>query len=192
MVLTDREIESCISSKQIIITPAPDPSAYSSTSLDLTLSKTYSKWQTPTTSAIEQVIDLGAGSYGEVARALLKTDEMDVDGLILEHNDFLLASTTEEVHLKSESRLAARVEGKSSLARLGLIVHLTAPTIHAGFHGTITLEICNLGVHKLRIKPGMKICQLIFEQTLGVPHKGYQGQFLHQTPSKMATGSSVI
>ena len=65
--------------------------------------------------------------------------------------------------------LAARVEGKSSLARFGLLAHFTAPTIHAGFEGHITLEMMNLGPSPIILTPGMAICQLILEQVHGVP-----------------------
>jgi dCTP deaminase len=85
------------------------------------------------------------------------------------------------VNLPYDSRLAARVEGKSSLARLGLGVHITAPTIHAGFEGQIRLELINHGRLPITVKPGMRICQLIFEQTLGTPQRGYHGQFSGQT-----------
>ena len=77
-------------------------------------------------------------------------------------------------------RLAARVEGKSSLARLGLAVHVTAPTIHAGFDGHTQLEIINHGGVPIRLRTGMRIYQLIFEQTLGTPVKGYSGRFSGQ------------
>ena len=75
--------------------------------------------------------------------------------------------------------LAARVEGKSSLARLGLLVHFTAPTIHAGFEGHITLEIMNLGPSRINLTPGLAICQLILEEVDGVPGSA-------STPSQFA------
>src|SRR5262249_40241594 len=78
-------------------------------------------------------------------------------------------------------RLAARVEGKSSLARLGLVIHMTAPTIHADFEGRIRLEMMNHGAVPIRLWPGMRICQLIFETTLGTAERGYRGQFAGQT-----------
>ena len=95
----------------------------------------------------------------------------------------MLAWTTEYINyinLVSHHRIAARVEGKSSLARLGLGVHITAPTIHAGFDGHIRLEMFNHGKIPIRLRAGMRICQLVFEQTLGTPEKGYQGQFSGQ------------
>ncbi|HEY0439702.1 MAG TPA: dCTP deaminase, partial [Xanthobacteraceae bacterium] len=86
----------------------------------------------------------------------------------------VLAWTRERVELPVHSRLAARVEGKSSLARVGLGVHITAPTIHSGFAYRIRLEIVNHGRVPIRLRTGMKICQLIFELTLGTPQKGFQ------------------
>lgn len=93
---------------------------------------------------------------------------------------FVLGWTEEEIELPVHARHAARVEGKSSLARLGIGIHITAPTIHAGFKGTIQLEICNHGLLKVKPMQGMPVCQLIFEQTLGTPQKGYAGQFFGQ------------
>jgi dCTP deaminase len=71
------------------------------------------------------------------------------------------------------------VEGKSSYARCGLLVHFTAPTIHAGFSGTITLELINFGPLKIELYPDMPICQLIVEQVSGMPFRNdsqFQGQ----------------
>lgn len=86
---------------------------------------------------------------------------------------FLLASTLERVSFPiegaGETTLAARIEGKSSLARCGLLVHFTAPTIHAGFSGHITLEMINLGPADILLTPGMFICQLIVEEVRGRP-----------------------
>jgi dCTP deaminase len=93
----------------------------------------------------------------------------------------VLGWTEETVELPTHARLAARVEGKSSLARLGIGIHVTAPTIHAGFKGPIQLEFCNHGNLRIKVIPGMPVCQLIFEQTLGTPEKGYKGQFFGQS-----------
>jgi len=62
---------------------------------------------------------------------------------------------------------AARVEGKSSFARIGLLIHFTAPTIHAGFSGTITLELMNFGKNPIMLYRRMYVCQLIFEKVCG-------------------------
>jgi dCTP deaminase len=102
------------------------------------------------------------------------------DGYTLRKGTMILGWTAERVHLKSIARIAARVEGKSSLARLGLAIHVTAPTIHTGFEGQIQLELINHGPLPIRLRKGMPICQLIFEQTLGFPEVGYSGQFSGQ------------
>jgi dCTP deaminase len=85
------------------------------------------------------------------------------------------------VHLPIDTKIAARVEGKSSLSRLGIAVHLTAPTIHAGFKGQIQLEIVNHGAYPILLRSGMRICQLIFEMTSGTPDAAYSSQFQGQT-----------
>jgi dCTP deaminase len=76
--------------------------------------------------------------------------------------------------------LAARVEGRSSYARCGLLVHFTAPTIHAGIDGTITLELINLGSLDIMLYPGMPICQLILEKLDAKPFAN-ESQFQGQT-----------
>jgi len=113
-------------------------------------------------------------------------------GYSLAPASFVLGWTIERIRLPFISRLAARVEGKSSLARLGIGVHVTAPTIHAGFSdklgdpnypGTpIQLEIWNVGPLAIRLSKGMRICQLIFEEVHGTPDIGYSGTFAEQGP----------
>lgn len=76
--------------------------------------------------------------------------------------EYVLGVTLETIGLSDD--LVARVEGRSSLGRLGLIVHATAGFIDPGFSGTITLEISNLNSVPIAIYPGMRICQLAFHQ----------------------------
>jgi dCTP deaminase len=95
----------------------------------------------------------------------------------------VLGNTRELVELPiipGQQVLAARIEGRSSIARCGLLVHFTAPTVHAGFKGTLTLEMTNLGVAQICLFPGMAICQLIIEDVLGEPNSN-PGQFQGQT-----------
>jgi dCTP deaminase len=116
-------------------------------------------------------------------------------GVLLEPGSFCLGWTLQAVQLPHRSRIAARVEGKSSLARLGLGIHITAPTIHAGFGyadrdpdwvgNPIQLEIWNTGPKPICLKRGMPICQLIFEWVDGTPEQGYRGQFTHQGPESL-------
>lgn len=96
--------------------------------------------------------------------------------LALEPGEFALAATEEWVDIPPE--FVGRVEGKSTLARMGLIVHTTAGFIDPGFHGNITLELCNVGPCTLVLEPGMYICQLSvarMERADGVYKGKYQG-----------------
>jgi dCTP deaminase len=181
MIFTDREIRIAIETQQVIIDPVPTEEAYSSTSLDLTLAAGLHVFK-PVRPGLDMVVDPSADGYNFLDAIKELADEQDIDqgGFALEPGILILARTQERVNLPTRSRLAARVEGKSSLARLGLGVHITAPTIHAGFSGRIQLEIVNHGSRPIRLRTGMRICQLIFEMTLGVADKGYGGQFLNQ------------
>ncbi|MGE0116630.1 MAG: dCTP deaminase [Dongiaceae bacterium] len=176
MVLTDREIQLALANGQIEISPSPSEEAYSSTSLDLTLDDPGDIWQ----ELPGQPIRPGKAGYSYQQLNKRKT-RVSLKGYTLEPHQFLLAWTRETIRLPAESRIAARVEGKSSIARLGICVHLTAPTIHAGFRGQIQLEMCNFGANEVILDVGMPICQLIFESTLGTPIKGYTGKFASQT-----------
>jgi len=183
MVLTDREIQVAIQNQQILIDPPPsDIAAYSSTSLDLTLSKFLRVWKPTTVAGVDQIVCPATPgySYNDFVKAYAEPREIGAEGYVLEPKSFVLGWTVETIELPPTSRLAARVEGKSSLARLGIGIHVTAPTIHAGFKGPIQLEFCNHGLLRVKLLTGMPICQLIFEQTLGTPEKGYKGQFFGQ------------
>ncbi len=186
MILTDREIQIAIDIKAIIVEPTPIQAHYSSTSLDLTLDPILTKFKTPKT-GVGMVLDPSLSGFDHEAVLADLGNEITIsseDGYEFKPGEMILAWTAEYVKLPSESRIAARVEGKSSLARLGIGIHLTAPTIHAGFDGQIRLEMVNHNVLPIRLRVGMKICQLIFEQTIGTPVKGYIGRFSGQSAGK--------
>lgn len=90
---------------------------------------------------------------------------------ILTRNRFILAITQERVSfpITDGQCYSARVEGKSSLARCGILVHFTAPTIHAGFKGPIALEMINFGPLDFTLSLGLFVCQLIIEEVRGNP-----------------------
>jgi dCTP deaminase len=103
----------------------------------------------------------------------------DGEGYVIQPHSLVLGWTQEKIKLPNASRIGARVEGKSSLARIGLGIHVTAPTIHPGFGeklddpeflgSPIRLEIWNIGPLKIRLKKGMPICQILFEEVHGIP-----------------------
>ena len=88
------------------------------------------------------------------------------DSYLLKRGAFALAWTRERIRLPNF--LAARVEGRSTPARIGLSVHQSAPTVHATFAGQLQLELLNAGPFDVRLFPGQTICQLILE-TMSMP-----------------------
>jgi len=105
---------------------------------------------------------------------------------IVQPGEFILGVTLEKIKIADD--LVARVEGRSSLGRLGIIIHSTAGFVDAGFEGTITLEITNINRMPVALYPGMRVCQLAFEtmsSPADVPYhmkktSKYQGQELPQ------------
>lgn len=181
MILTDREIQLSIDRGSIIIDPRPIPVAYSSTSVDLTLDSQISRFKKDK-AFLARTINPTHAEYkiDEALKELTFPETIGEGGFPLEPNELVLGWTVEYVDLPIDSRIAARVEGKSSLSRLGIGIHMTAPTIHAGFNGQIQLEIVSHGCYPILLKRGMRICQLIFEMTAGTPDTAYKGQFQGQ------------
>jgi dCTP deaminase len=203
MILSDRENKLALQRDHIRITPRPADRAFASTSIDLTLHQTISFWAPPRGQAADPVVVHPGESEFDVDRLLREhgtTLTMSAEGFIMKPGTFLLGWTVEQIRLPHTSRVAARVEGRSSLARVGIGVHVTAPTIHAGFGFTgdprhpgtrVRLEIWNCGPLHVRLQPGMKICQLILEEVHGTPDKGYEGVFAMQTPETIPPVSST-
>lgn len=190
MILSNTGIHEALDSRRLIIEPSPHPRTpsaesldcpYQTSAVDLRLGEeisVYQKGKAPVQ------IDLRGGGFAKLGASVMEPRKLNDDQpFVLTPNKFVLGRTLERVGLpistNSGESLAARVEGKSSYARCGLLVHFTAPTIHAGFEGTITLEIINLGQYSISLHPGMPICQLIVEEVQGVPTRNdsqFQGQ----------------
>jgi dCTP deaminase len=182
----------------ITITPAPDPELFSSTSLDLTLDRQLLIWEPkhPTTGPSATIRPAGPNfSIRDLLTDANWCRRVEIDptqGFKFDtKGQFLLAYTQQRICLPHSARIAARVEGKSSLARLGIGIHVTAPTIHAGFGfrpgvpaeqtaQPIQLEMFNISGLPVILDFGMRICQLILEEVREAPTKGYQGQFSDQ------------
>ncbi len=173
MVLSNAEIIRCIKEGYFNITPLrhDDPSAspFNTSSIDLHLAREIlvPKQDSPVQLDIRK---------GNIASYLSKNSETHTitenQPFSLKKGQFILARTEERVSFPINDEgpcFSARVEGRSSLARCGILVHFTAPTIHAGFEGTITLEIINFGFSDFILAPGLPICQLIIEEVKGSP-----------------------
>jgi dCTP deaminase len=193
MILSDREIRAAKTRGAVRITPEPEPAAWSSTAVDLRLAGPLLYWHVPGGDRAKVVFCPHDPAYDFAALTAEYGREVPLgeQGHIVEPFSFLLGWTVERIQLPHASRLAARVEGKSSLARLGLGVHVTAPTIHAGFGATgdpdypgsaIRLEMWNIGPLRIKLEMGMPVCQLVFEWVDGTPEQGYRGQFTVQGP----------
>lgn len=194
MILSDREIQAAMARGAVKITPTPVPDQWSSTAIDLTLDDTLHVWKPIGGAGAVGVIDPSRDDFNvtELIRRFA-TQVSCASGFDLAPGMFVLGWTIEKLQLPDTSRIAARVEGKSSLARLGVGVHVTAPTIHAGFGyrqddqtfagNPIQLEITNVGPLTIRLTRGLRFCQLILEEVHGTPNQGYGGQFSIQGPA---------
>jgi dCTP deaminase len=194
MILSDREIRAALARDALKLTPVPADEAWSSTAVDLRLARELVFWKRPGGAGVEAVVCPAHPDYNfnTVRQNYSHSIDIPTDGYVFKPQQFLLGWTQEKIQLPYRSRLAARVEGKSSLARLGIGVHVTAPTIHAGFGykkddkdypgSPLQLEMWNVGPLDIKLVEGMPICQLIFELVDGTPEKGYEGRFSIQGP----------
>ena len=191
MILSDGEIEEAIRKKQIIIDPAPVDTQYTTSALDLMLGQEIFELKSTAELAAEEPpgvhreieVNPSEVDIREMLRKYAKPLPKRPDGsFLLLSARFVLGITRERLDLPRESKIAARVEGRSTLARLGLVVHLTAPTIHSGFSGHIVLEMYNFGAYPLRLYPGkLAICQLIFERLGKQPKGPVRTAYMNQT-----------
>lgn len=162
MILSDRSIREAIAAKRIIIDPF-DEACLQPSSIDVKVSNLFRVFRNHTAAVLDVKQDLtGLTELVEVAEG---------DAFMLHPGEFALGSTLERVAVPNN--LVARVEGKSSLGRLGLVIHSTAGFIDAGFDGHVTLELANLANLPITLYPGMKIGQISFIQMTSPAEKPY-------------------
>lgn len=185
MILSDRDIKNAIKQKKVLIDPPPDDMQFNSSSLDLRIDgefKEYNAEVFASEAGVEMTVDFSQLNFPKLKGLLKDVKKETDDSIIIKPKAFVLAQTLEKITFPIGSQIAARIEGRSSGARLGLVVHLSAPTIHAGFSGKITLEIINHGPCNIKLDPQKdRICQLIFERILSKPLKANLSQFHGQT-----------
>lgn len=151
MRLSDSAIRERLTNGSIVITPMLEDRAIQPTSLDLRLSPMVQEYR-----GEKHVLDPEEGYTPHT---------FSIDTYILPPGGFVLGSTIERVDVPND--LVGIVEGKSSLGRLGLAVHITAGFIDPGFRGNITLELKNVNRFPIRLRRRMSICQLCFETIEG-------------------------
>lgn len=117
--------------------------------------------------------------FPKLSEDILKLEGMGY--IIMQPNDFILATTVETVKIPYD--LVGRVEGKSSLGRIGLLTHITAGFIDPGFEGKITLELKNIGSKSIALKIGCAIAQICFEELdeiCSVPYNNERNNYQYQ------------
>jgi len=150
MILSDRTIREEIDAGHILIDPF-DPSCIQPSSIDLHVDGAFRVFH----NARHPYIDVK-----EEQPDLTELVEVEKEPFILHPGEFVLGSTLERVALPDD--LVARLEGKSSLGRLGLLIHSTAGYVDPGWDGYLTLELSNVANLPITIYPGMKIGQISF------------------------------
>ena len=156
MLLSDREIKKFIKEGKIKIKPFPDfNSQLSPASLDLRLGDEFRVFNQIKSFFIDP-------QKPETFKNLTKLIKLKKrQSFILHPREFVLGVTLEEITLPPD--IGAKIEGRSSWGRLGLLVHSTAGYVDPGFKGRLTLEISNIGKIPIVLSPGLKICQLGFQ-----------------------------
>ena len=153
MVLSDRSIREALESGRLIVDPLGD-NALQPASLDIRLDRYFRVFRNHR----QPYIDIR-----EEMPELTEPEEIaDDEPFILHPGEFVLGSTLERVAVPDD--LVARLEGKSSLGRLGLLIHSTAGYVDAGWDGQLTLELSNVANLPITLYPGMKIGQISFMQ----------------------------
>jgi len=178
MILSDKTLKRLIVEEKLIDTPQVyvGPS-----SIDLTLANDFS-WPWP----LDGTLDFRRYDQGDTIAPCEHSGAKVQDYFLLQPRGFVLGSTQEVVHLPEN--ISAMIQGRSSVARLGLQVHAAAGYIDAGFKGRITLELSNLTDYAMKLPVGLPICQLICFQQDEASAEPYIGRYQFQykaTPTRL-------
>ncbi len=151
MLLSDRDIRAELDSGRVVLDP-DDRAMLQPSSVDVRMDRFFRLFDNHKYAVIDP-----AEEQPDLTRLV---DVEPGEAFVLHPGEFVLASTYEVVTLPDD--VAARLEGKSSLGRLGLLTHSTAGFIDPGFSGHVTLELSNVATLPIKLWPGMKIGQLCF------------------------------
>jgi len=165
-ILSDRDIKKCLETGEILIEPLENPERQiQPSSVDLRIGNEFKGFRIIRKPCIDPMDKTDIDSYMES----FYID--DGEPFIIHPGEFALATTYETVKLPDN--LVARVEGRSSMGRLGITMHVTAGYIDPGFHGRITLEISNIGKMPVALYTGQRVCQIVFETMTSPSEKPY-------------------
>ncbi len=165
-ILSDKDIKECLKSGKIVINPLQNPEVQiQPSSVDLRIGREFKGFRIIRKPCIDPMDQSDLESYMES----FYIDEGEP--FIIHPGEFALATTYETIKLPHD--LVARVEGRSSMGRLGVTMHVTAGYIDPGFHGKITLEISNIGKMPVALYTGQRVCQIVFETMTSPSEKPY-------------------
>lgn len=157
MILSDRDIQKALRAGSIRITPKINiQTQLGSCSVDLRLGKQFRVFNHSTVAYID------TAKSKKVADMMREVNLKSGQPFILQPGDFVLATTVECIRIADT--LIGRLEGRSSLGRLGIVVHSTASIFEPGWDGVVVMELGNLGRMPVALYPGMRICSMTFEQ----------------------------
>lgn len=157
MILSDRDIKKALKDGRIKITPKPDLKVQlGSCSIDMHLGNKFRFFKNSSYPYIDLKGDIDTSKIME--ELVIEKDRP----FIMQPGSFALANTIETLELSDD--LLGRIEGRSSLGRLGIIVHGTASVFDPGWIGIPTMELGNLGTLPIALYPGMRICSFTFEE----------------------------
>ena len=185
MILSDRDLKKAIASKEIVIVPTPDFSKQLGTcSIDLRLGNVFRVFD----HSKYPYIDPSKKNFSNeiTKKVVIKNGE----GFVMQPGDFVLAVTLEQI--KIPNNMMGRLEGRSSLGRLGIVVHSTASIFDAGWDGKCVLELGNLGRMAVKLTPGMRICAMSFLQLSSEAETPYSQKKTAKYRAQKEPGESKI
>ena len=154
-ILSDKTIKEYLKEGKIVIDPLKDEQQIQPSSVDMRLGDEFKVFKVIRKPYIDPKDEEDIAEYMESSTV------PEGEAFIIHPNEFALATTQEYVKVPDD--LVARVEGLSSMGRLGVTMHVTAGYVDPGFEGRITLEISNIGAMPVALYPGQRVCQLVFE-----------------------------
>lgn len=154
-ILSDKTIKEYLEEGKIVIDPLKDEQQIQPSSVDMRLGDEFKVFNVIRKPYIDPKDEEDIAEYMESSTV------PEGEAFIIHPNEFALATTQEYVKVPDD--LVARVEGRSSMGRLGVTMHVTAGYVDPGFEGRITLEISNIGAMPVALYPGQRVCQLVFE-----------------------------
>lgn len=154
-ILSDKTIKEYLEEGKIVIDPLKDEQQIQPSSVDMRLGDEFKVFKVIRKPYIDPKDEEDIAEYMESSTV------PEGEAFIIHPNEFALATTQEYVKVPDD--LVARVEGRSSMGRLGVTMHVKAGYVDPGFEGRITLEISNIGAMPVALYPGQRVCQLVFE-----------------------------